>query len=111
MVRPYTVGDAICTSRRTHRQPPRADGKPTPVGFNIVTTIRQYVEQLAAGTPGIGLDRHLCMFFWVDIETGVGHHLGLFFWVDIETGFDHHFCLFFWVDIKASYIGVDYFSG
>lgn len=29
---------------RTHRIPPTADGKPVPVGFTIVSTLRKYVE-------------------------------------------------------------------
>eukprot|EP01134_Creolimax_fragrantissima_P007823 CFRG7823T1 len=32
--------------KRTHREPARLDGKPSPVGFNIVSALRKHVESL-----------------------------------------------------------------
>ena len=31
---------------RSHREPPRADGKPSPVGWDVMSALRKHVESL-----------------------------------------------------------------
>ena len=40
---------------RTHREAPRADGKPTPVGWDIISALRRHID----GLPKDRLEIHL----------------------------------------------------